>query len=359
MSEPLTPERYLGLLKDLGSVAAVARHLGRNERTLRRWVKEHISASETSRVEACGPSDLLNHLVKKPRTLDELCNLMDKGPATVRAWLSSLAEQGYNIQDTGGVWSMEKTVIPAEARVDHTTTSSRLTIGVVSDTHLGSKCQQLTYLNRFYDLCVDLGIRDIYHTGDLLAGVNVYRGQRADLFLHTEDDQVTYAVEHYPRRPGVRTHLIGGNHDLVFIKGGGADPLKMVALQRDDINYLGPFSAWVRLTELCQVYMLHPDKGGSYALSYRLQKLVESFEGGRKPNVCLVGHWHTRCYIMPRNVHAMSCACFESQTDFERRNMLQPQVGGTMLTLDFGDDGAAQRFVPEFVSYLVPIDHDY
>jgi hypothetical protein len=77
--------------------------------------------------------------------------------------------------------------------------------------------------------------------------------------------------------------------------------------------------------------------------SYKLQKIVESFEGGKKPNVLVAGHWHSWCECSPRNVHAMLAMCFESQTDHERRNALQPVVGGLILDISFQEEGQVAR----------------
>src|SRR5690606_37202969 len=110
--------------------------------------------------------------------------------------------------------------------------------------------------------------------GDMVTGVGVYRGQHAEIFLHTYDEQVDYTVENYPRREGITTHAIGGNHDLVFKKSIGADPLKAIADRRDDIEHLGQYSAWVELTPNFTLYLIHPAGSQAYAVSYKLQKLV-------------------------------------------------------------------------------------
>jgi len=297
--------------------------------------------------------------LRKPRTITELAECADRSEKTIHAWLDELKEKGYNFHRVNDLWSLDKTVVPAESTISHETDELHLTIGIVSDTHLASKMQQLTFLNDFYDRCADLGITSVYHAGDILAGVDVYPGQDSEIFKHTEDDQTDYVIQAYPKRKGITTYHIGGNHDLVFVKRGAADPNYRIALERDDIQYLGPYSAWVKLAEGCMMYLLHPDGGGAYAISYRGQKLVESFEGGRKPNIAVIGHYHKQLYMRERNVHVIMPGAFESQTIFLRRKMIQPQVCGTILDLDFDDDGSIQTVRPSFVSYLIPKEHDY
>lgn len=71
----------------------------------------------------------------------------------------------------------------------------------------------------------------------------------------------------------------------------------------------------------------------SYALSYRLQKLVEAITGGHKPNILLAGHVHKFCYIFERNIHAISVPTMQMQTSFMRGKKLAAHTG--FLILDF------------------------
>lgn len=71
----------------------------------------------------------------------------------------------------------------------------------------------------------------------------------------------------------------------------------------------------------------------SYALSYRLQKVIESLPGGNKPGILLAGHVHKFCYIFERNVHAISCPSMQMQTPWMRGKRLAAHTG--FLILDF------------------------
>lgn len=355
---PLTVSEYKKLLAEHGSLAAVARYLNRDVRNLRRWVKRNVEPPVKNELPKDDPEILLTYL-RKPRTITELAECVDRSPKTVHSWLEELVSLGYNIRQTNDLWSLDRIVLPAESQINHETDEIHLTIGVVSDTHLCSKYQQLTFLNEFYDICVEKGISSVYHAGDLMAGVGVYAGQDSEIFRHTEDDQIQYVIDNYPRRSGVQTYFIGGNHDLVFVKRNGSDPGYRISLERDDMHYLGPFSAWVKLTEGCQLYLLHPDGGGAYARSYKPQKLAESFMGGKKPNIAVIGHYHSQLYMKERNIHLILPGSFESQTPYLRRKMVQPQVCGVILHIDFYRDGSVQAVTPTFVSYLIPKECDY
>jgi predicted phosphodiesterase len=332
--QKITVVKYVDLYRQGCSKKQIAREIGMNERGLYRFIKTH--SAEIEALLSQPPPDVY---------------------AMLRQAMNSEPEPEPEPQEPA--INPKEYLVPSEARVDHTTDQVKLKIGIIADTHLCSKHQQLSFLNDYYRWAYDQGVRDIYHAGDMLAGADVYPGQSNDLIRFTQDEQVDYAVEYYPRIEGVTTHIISGNHDLVFIKRKGGDPLRTITLQRPDINYLGQFSAWVKLQEGCLMYLLHPDGGSAYADSYRLQKLIESFEGGNKPNIAVMGHFHRRGYISSRNVHGFLGACFEGQTDFLRRKAVQPVIGGTILEIDFTDHGAIQDIGVKFRQYLVPKEKDY
>ncbi len=65
----------------------------------------------------------------------------------------------------------------------------------------------------------------------------------------------------------------------------------------------------------------------SYALSYRLQKILESLSGGEKPSVLIAGHVHKYVSIFERNVFAVSVGTLERQTAWMRGKRISAHVG--------------------------------
>jgi predicted phosphodiesterase len=156
-------------------------------------------------------------------------------------------------------------------------------IGVVSDTHLCSNEEALDELHCAYDVFRQEGITTVLHAGDIVTGRGIYRGQEQETKEYTIDGQAEYAIANYPARDGVVTHVIGGNHDLEGEAGRvGYDPVKKIADARDDINYLGAWDAWLEFGG-AWVHLLHGKGGMSYSYSYKAQKLVDGYPGGRKP----------------------------------------------------------------------------
>lgn len=83
--------------------------------------------------------------------------------------------------------------------------------GIVSDTHLCSIHEKLNELSTFYEICRKEGIETIVHAGDLLCGVQVYRGQEQEIHTFGAKKQVDYVVKNYPMIYGIKTYFITGN----------------------------------------------------------------------------------------------------------------------------------------------------
>lgn len=218
-------------------------------------------------------------------------------------------------------------------------------IGVVSDTHLCSRHQQLTHLKTLYQRFYDEGIDTVLHAGDLVEGIRMYRGWELEVLHHGCDEQAAYAVEHYPSHPGMKTYLISGNHDASFRTNGGVNIVKRVCNRREDMIFLGDSGAYLDLPGGMKVYLQHGAKGVPYARSFRLQKAAENFpqntfnDRNRRPDLYIVGHYHVTATLPDyQNIFSMKPGCFQSQTEFLRRLGLCPDVGGWILEYKLNPD---------------------
>lgn len=234
-----------------------------------------------------------------------------------------------------------------------------LRFAIMGDTQLGSKYTQLTYLHNFYDLCAKEGIKDVYHTGDITDGLKMRPGHEYELYLTAADEMLEDVVKNYPKRDGITTHFITGNHDASIYKHVGYDIGYAIARDRLDMKYLGRDCAVINLTPNCTLELRHPWDGTAYALSYKPQKMIEAMEADSKPNILAVGHYHKAEYLFYRNVHALQTGCFQGQTPFTRGKGISIHMGGWIVTIRVDKDGYIQGFAPEFVPYYKPIKDDY
>lgn len=102
--------------------------------------------------------------------------------------------------------------------------------------------------------------------------------------------------------------------------------------------------------------IIHPGGGTSYADSYRPQKIVESYAGGDKPTILVIGHYHKTGYYDIRDVAVLQAGCLERQTPFMRKLSLRAALGFWIVEARFTPDGSLRRFRPEFFKYYVSGD---
>lgn len=234
-------------------------------------------------------------------------------------------------------------------------------IGIVSDTHIGSRYQQLESLWKFYEKCSREGITTILHCGDITDGYNMYPGQAFELFLQGEKAQTDYVVENYPHVDGIETLLVGGNHDESFWKKNGTDICYNISLQRPDILYKGFYLANFNIGNV-NICLHHGDGGVAYARSYKLQKLAQAkFEdkNNPNPNILVVGHYHVTC-VIPDYIgsYLIQMPCFQASTPmYMGRKGLNADIGG--IILEFSEaNGVLKTINNQYVRYPV-VDDDY
>ncbi len=232
-------------------------------------------------------------------------------------------------------------------------------LGIVSDTHLGSKYQQLTFLHTAYDYFERHEIADVIHAGDLCGGADsMHKGMVHDLFLHGADETIEYSAEVYPQRVGVLTHIISGNHDHSHMKANGTNVVKNIAKERPDLHYMGMSGAYLTINGI-RIYVHHPSGGVPYARSYRLQKQIEQFSPELKPKILVTGHLHVTAVLESyRNVYGFLAGCFESQSGYMVERGIFPEIGFSVLEVEYDDYGAVS-FTKKWVPFYVPIERDY
>lgn len=237
--------------------------------------------------------------------------------------------------------------------------TTEIKFAVIGDTHMGSKYTQLTHLNNFYDICKAEGVKDIYHAGDVSDGIKMRPGHEYELYAVSTDDMVQDIIKNYPKRNGITTHFITGNHDASIYKHVGHDIGKSISHFRKDMDYLGRDCAVIKLTDNCTLELRHPWDGTAYALSYKPQKMIEAMESDSKPNILAIGHYHKAEYLFYRNVHAIQTGCFEGQTPFTRGKGISVNIGGWIVTIKVATDGTIKSIAPQFIPYYKSIKDDY
>ena len=304
--------------------------------------------------------ETLKKLLQKEQQLKQLTEATRCTERLILAAIEDLKEQGIQIVEQNGKYKICKDVVPQENVTTEDWQGNKIIrFGVVSDTHLCSKWQQLTHLNAMYDIFQQEGIETVYHAGDITEGVNMRRGHEYEVFKHGTDEQQQYVIDNYPKRKGIITKFITGNHDHSGIRADGHDIGYPIERARDDMIYLGMSNAKIELTPNCVLELNHALDGNAYALSYAIQKRIDAMSGGEKPSILIDGHHHKMIYLFYRNIHAFEAGTFQSQTPWMRGKRLPAHMGGWIYQIHVDDEGTIQRCGAEFFPFYKAVENDY
>ena len=301
-------------------------------------------------------------LRRSPATTAELAVATKSGKRAVAKLVKAMQARGALIFEYGDKWTLEKA--PAAASGDRHTCISNPAgehrFGFLGDTHLGSKYERLDVLHDLYEKFAAAGVTQVFHAGNWIDGDA--RFNRHDLHTHGMDAQIRYLIDNYPQKPGMTTYSVAGDdHEGWYGQREGIDIGKHAARMfveagRQDWKHLGYMEAFIGLRHAksraeSQLLLMHPGGGSSYATSYRPQKIVESFAGGEKPAVLLLGHYHKLSLLPVRNCWTVQCGCTQDQTPFMRKKSIDAHVGGGICELQQDEQGAIIGCKVEFFTY--------
>ncbi len=203
-------------------------------------------------------------------------------------------------------------------------------LGVVSDTHLGSVFSAEYELNDFYDVMAGRGIRYVLHAGDLAEGIGVYPGQHNELVANGLKEQVKYVVRNYPKRKGVKTCFVTGNHEEKTLKNTGRDIAREIGEKRRDIILIGRCEAKILLDDEVKVLLVHDKK--DRVMSQLLTGLIRKGRSAlqKKYDVIIAGHKHTM-YAVKNSIYALRPGCFQRQNEYLRSLGKKCDIGGMII----------------------------
>lgn len=273
-----------------------------------------------------------------------------------RILIESLEREGFTI--TADHPRTERASAKLDVRIKP---GSTVRLGCVSDTHIGSKYQQITALTDFYRYADSRGVSEYLHAGDIVEGLHVHRGAVYEQYAHGGKAQAAECVAQYPRSANGRTRFIEGNHDAWYTENSGIDVSDLITAKRPDLQYLGYYSAFVELGPI-RFLLQHGAKGGGpYGKSYKPQRLLEQLEPveRERTHVALYGHWHTDLYLGSyQGLFGFSLPCFKAQDRFGRTLGRAPVIGGLILEIEFTRDMSIWNLRQEW-RYYAPRLNDY
>ena len=299
-------------------------------------------------------------LLKRPTTVAAVAKKLNTKEEYVADAIDDLEESGYIVVRQGKSVQLGRSVRQEPTRIVRTNhfMGDPIKFGVVADMHLCSKAERLDVLDAAYDEFAAQGINTVLCPGNYVDGES--RFNTHELKAHGIADQAQYCIDHWPQRDGIKTFYVDGDdHEGWFQQREGIEFGRYLMLEaraqgRDDLVYLGYMEADFELKApegSTIIKVIHAGGGSSYAFSYASQKLAESFQGGEKPDIAIIGHYHKQEYCFPRNVHCVQAGCTQDQTRFMRKRKLAAHAGFCIITLQQDRQGSVTRFSPEFFPF--------
>jgi len=225
--------------------------------------------------------------------------------------------------------------------------------GYFSDPHIGHK----EFRGQLWDKMIRYFKREkpdfILTPGDHLEGMSHRVGHVYNLNEIGYHAQIKKAVDLYSELPSP-TFGIDGNHDQWYFK-----PQNMGVIVGEDLErrvegkgytHLGQQEGDIEPAPGVTIKLFHANDGTAYAMSYKMQKLIESFTGGDKPNIVMSGHYHKALSMSIRNVVGFECGTLCGQTEWMRGKKIAAHMGFGMIDVYYNARGV-DRIIHEWIPH--------
>ena len=227
-----------------------------------------------------------------------------------------------------------------------------ITIGAMSDTHLGSKYTNPDFVQMAFDEFARAEVDFVTIGGDVSEGFSHRDGHVYECTHIGYASQKAHSVEVLSQWTDTEIYMIDGNHDRWYVKRSGAYIVQDICAEIPNAKFIGCDEGDIELAPGVILKLWHGEDSSSYALSYRLQKIIESFTGGEKPAVLFAGHVHKMIHCFIRHVHCVSTGSIQKQTKWMRAKRIPAHTGFWIVDLDVNDKGIASCRAKWFPFYV-------
>jgi predicted phosphodiesterase len=219
----------------------------------------------------------------------------------------------------------------------------RIRVGAMTDTHIGSNKMPPERIYQAFDEFRKSKVDFITHSGDVTEGMSNRTGHVYELSDIGYASQKSASVDIFKQWTDTDIYAIDGNHDRWFIKSNGAKIVEDISKEVSNFHFIGHDEGDISLKGKATLKLWHGEDGNSYALSYRLQKILESLTGGEKPNAMLCGHTHKFVDIFERHVFCTSIGSMQSQTPWMRGKRIAAHTGFAIIDYWVNDKGICKK----------------
>ena len=215
----------------------------------------------------------------------------------------------------------------------------KLKLGIISDMHFGSIYTDSSLTEKAIEEFHKQNVDMIVCPGDIVEGMMGRPGDVYELshigYKAQRDEAIRVLSK---KKESIPFYSIAGNHDSSYNSkhGVGANIVEDICSAIPNAHYLGFDEGDIHIKDVI-IRLFHGGDGGSYAVSYRGQKLIEAITGGLKPNLFIAGHTHKQFYMFNRNVHYIEAGSLQYQSSWMRGKKLAAHTGFSIADLTVGD----------------------
>lgn len=230
----------------------------------------------------------------------------------------------------------------------------KVKFGLFSDAHIGHKDYRPDVLSLAIEDFRKQDVDFIINDGDTLEGMSGREGHVYELSHIGYSNQMNYFSEQF--QPfvdyGFKVYSIEAqnSHSGWYNSKAnqGVDIGAELAKNCKAYDFIGYDEQDLVLDNGLKIRLRHPGGGTAYAISYKMQKYVESIGGGDKPNILTQGHFHKSNYLFYRNIHNFDAGCLQNQSPFMKKKGTPAMLGYWIIQADWDKSIGVDRIISQF-----------
>ena len=234
-------------------------------------------------------------------------------------------------------------------------TDKHIRIGWFTDAHMGHKNYRRDVLRDMARYFKKTGVEFIVNAGDTIEGMSGREGHIYELDRIGYSQQLKFFAEEMQVLDKWDVYSIeaqdshsGWYHNKANM---GVDIGEEMQKAAPNYKFLGYDEQDLVLDNGLKLRLRHPGGGTAYAISYKIQKYVESISGGNKPHILLEGHFHKYNQLFYRNIQCIDGGALQNQSDFMKKKGTPSHVGFGVMDIYHKKTKGIERFITEWIPY--------
>lgn len=202
--------------------------------------------------------------------------------------------------------------------------------GVFSDAHMGHQDYRPDVFRKMLRDGKKQGVDFWLNAGDTIEGMSNREGHIYQLSHLGATAQFKYFQDEFKKfdKPVHSIEAQDSHGGWMHSKSNmGLDIGAELESKNENYDFIGYDEQDIKLDNGLKIRLRHPGGGTAYAISYKLQKYIESIGGGDKPNILFQGHFHKADYLFYRNIHGFDAGTLCDQTPFMKKIGTPAHVG--------------------------------